>query len=76
MLPFPAKADNEQHKMSAIDPRRIALRFGSVNYRAEVWLSGECVGQHEGGHLPFEFDVTSHVRREGNLLGVRVDGEL
>ena len=56
--------------------RRIALRFGSVNYLAEVWLNGEYVGQHEGGHLPFEFDVTSNVGSEGNLLVVRVDGEL
>ena len=62
----------------AWDPtrHRIALRFGSINYLAEVWLNGECMGQHEGGHLPFEFDVTSQVRREGNLLIVRVDGEL
>jgi beta-glucuronidase len=54
----------------------VHLRFGSVNYLAEVWLNGVQLGQHEGGHLPFEFDVTSHVRPEGNLLVVRVEGEL
>ncbi len=54
----------------------IALRFGSVNYMAEVWLNGVRLGQHEGGHLPFEFDVTPHVRSEGNLLVVCVEGEL
>ncbi len=58
------------------DQRRIVLRFGSVNYMAEVWLNGVRLGQHEGGHLPFEFDVTPHVRAEGNLLVVRVEGEL
>ena len=58
------------------EQRRIVLRFGSVNYLAKVWLNGVRLGQHEGGHLPFEFDVTPHVRPEGNLLVVRVDGEL
>jgi len=52
------------------------LRFGSVNYLADVWLNGVRLGSHEGGHLPFEFDVTAHLREEDNLLVVRVDGAL
>jgi beta-glucuronidase len=56
--------------------KRIMLRFGSVNYLADVWLNGELIGQHEGGHLPFEFDVTKAVQPEGNTLIVRVDGRL
>ena len=56
--------------------QRLSLRFGSVNYVADVWLNGVRVGGHEGGHLPFEFDVTAHLRREGNLLVVRVEGEM
>lgn len=52
------------------------IRFGSVNYIAEVWLNGVRLGSHEGGHLPFEFDVTEHLRTEDNLLIVRVDGTL
>jgi beta-glucuronidase len=58
------------------DGRQVRVRFGSVNYLADVWLNGAKLGQHEGGHLPFEFDVTSHLRSEGNLLVVRVEGEL
>lgn len=57
------------------DGRRVMLRFGSVNYLAEVWLNGVRLGGHEGGHLPFEFDVTEHLRAEGNRLVVRVNGE-
>ena len=56
--------------------KQIILRFGSVNYLADVWLNGQSLGTHEGGHLPFEFDVTSHVKRSGNQLIVRVDGGL
>lgn len=56
--------------------KRIMLRFDSVNYLADVWLNGEWLGQHEGGHLPFEFQVNAHIRTENNLLVVRVNGEL
>jgi len=58
------------------DQRSVTLRFGSVNYLAQVWLNGVRLGEHEGGHLPFAFDVTEHVQREDNLLVVRVDGTL
>jgi beta-glucuronidase len=60
------------------DPSRqhLRMRFNSVNYMAEVWLNGVHLGQHEGGHLPFEFDIAPHVQRERNVLVVRVEGEL
>jgi beta-glucuronidase len=56
--------------------QHITLRFGSVNYLAEVWLNGTRLGKHEGGHLPFSFDLTPHVQPEHNMLVVRVEGEL
>jgi len=55
--------------------RQVWIRFGSVNYLAEVWLNGELLGEHEGGHLPFQFEVAKRLRPE-NLLTVRVDGQL
>lgn len=58
------------------DDHDIRLRFESVNYLAEVWLNGTQLGTHEGGHLPFEFDITNHIQPEQNMLVVRVDGEL
>ena len=56
--------------------KRLFVRFGSVNYLASVWLNGIHIGGHEGGHLPFEFDITALVKPQGNCLVVRVDGEL
>jgi len=58
------------------EQQRVFVRFCSVNYIAEVWLNGARLGEHEGGHLPFEFDITPHMRRSDNLLVVRVDGSL
>ncbi|MHA1491523.1 MAG: beta-glucuronidase [Promethearchaeota archaeon] len=56
--------------------RRIILRFGSINYLADAWLNGKHLGSHEGGHLPFEFNISSKIKPEKNLLVVRVDGNL
>jgi beta-glucuronidase len=56
--------------------KRIVLRFGSVNYLASAWLNGRQLGTHEGGHLPFEIDITPFVRDAENQLVVRVDGRL
>ena len=56
--------------------RKICLRFGSVNYLASVWVNGKLAGGHEGGHLPFEFDITALVGPQQNRLVVCVDGAL
>jgi beta-glucuronidase len=39
--------------------QRIVLRVGSAVYHATVWVDGQPVGEHLGGHLPFAFDVTA-----------------
>lgn len=55
------------------DGDRLILRFGVVDYMAEVWLNGSCLGSYEGGETAFEFDVTDSIRKTGeNLLAVRV----
>ncbi len=52
---------------------RVWLRFGAVDYLAEVWLDGVRLGQHEGGETPFAFDVSEHLAGDGeHLLAVRV----
>lgn len=37
---------------------RLVLHFGAVDHRARVWIDGQFIGAHEGGHTPFSFDVT------------------
>lgn len=56
--------------------KKLFVRFGSVNYLAKVWLNGHELGNHEGGHLPFQFEVTDKILPTENLLVVRVDGNL
>jgi hypothetical protein len=52
---------------------RIVVRFGAVMYRCAVFLNGERLGEHEGGYIPFEIDVTAAARFGGpNELAVLV----
>jgi beta-glucuronidase len=57
--------------------QRVMIRVGSANYFARVWVNGIAVGEHEGGHLPFAFDVTEHVRwGEPNTIAIQMENEL
>jgi len=56
--------------------QKVFIRFNSVNYLAEVWLNEQKLGQHEGGHLPFVFDITDVLQPTDNILSLRVDGRL
>lgn len=37
---------------------RVMLHFGAVDYRATVWVDGQRVARHVGGHSPFSVDIT------------------
>lgn len=49
------------------------LRFGAVNYRCEVFVNGERVGEHEGGYTEFVIDVSPLVHEGDNYIAVKVD---
>ena len=57
-----------------IDPvgtgRRVLLHFGAVDYRAEVWVNGQLVTRHEGGHTPFHADITDALGEGGEQVVV------
>ena len=52
--------------------QRVWLRFGAVDWRADVWVNGRKVAEHEGGYTPFEADISDALDRDGeNVLVVR-----
>ncbi len=53
--------------------RRVLLHFGAVDYRAWVWINGKLAGAHEGGHVPFSFEITPLLAAGENTVTVRAE---
>lgn len=52
---------------------RVILHFGAVDQECEVILNGISIGTHQGGYLPFSFDISKAIYSEMlNCLEVRV----
>jgi beta-glucuronidase len=60
---------------SGSSDKRLFLNFGAVNYIATVYLNGNIIGTHEGGFTPFQFEITSAVKRGENRIVVRVNNQ-
>jgi beta-galactosidase/beta-glucuronidase len=62
-----------RRRFDAAPAARLLLHFGAVDYRATVWVNGEEVARHEGGHTPFSADITAVARATDNEVVVRVE---
>ena len=51
--------------------QRLLLHFGAVDQVTEVTLNDRFLGRHEGGYLPFSFDITDAVTGGENHLTVK-----
>ncbi len=57
--------------------QRIFIRVGSANYLGTVYVNGEKAGSHEGGHLPFAFEITDLVMwDQENVIAISVENHL
>jgi len=57
--------------------QRIFIRVGSACYLGTVYVNGVKAGSHEGGHLPFTFEITEHVKwGEENAFAISVENHL
>jgi beta-glucuronidase len=57
--------------------QKILIRVGSANYAAKIWLNGVPIGKHEGGHLPFAFDISSQVKwGSANRITISIENVL
>lgn len=57
------------------DQQRQILNFEAVDYRCQVFVNGRSVGTHQGGNVPFSFDISEMVKSGENVLVVRVEDE-
>ena len=51
----------------------VLLNFGAVDYETTVWINGQEVGHHQGGHVPFQFEIAPYMKEGENRLVVRVE---
>ena len=58
------------------DGGRVLLHFGAVDYAAKVWVNGRLVASHEGGHTPFQADITFALEAAGKqVVTVRAEDD-
>jgi len=54
--------------------KRVFVDFEAVMTASTVWVNGVLCGEYKGGFTPFSFELTQHLRSDGeNLLVVQVD---
>lgn len=69
--------EQETYVPSKWEGDKIFLRVGSANYAAKVWVNGNPVGKHYGGHLPFAFEISDLVNwGSANRITIQVENKL
>jgi beta-galactosidase len=54
--------------------KRVFVDFEGAMTASTVWINGVRLGDYKGGFTPFSFELTPHVRRDGeNVLVVQLD---
>ncbi len=56
--------------------KRTLIHFQAVDQIADVYLNDIFLGRHEGGYLPFTFEISQVVQEKDNNLVVKVIDEL
>lgn len=57
----------------AMQGKRILLHFGAVDYLCRVWVNGQLVMLHEGGHIGFEMEITQVLKEGENTIVVMAE---
>jgi beta-glucuronidase len=69
--------EKESYVPSSWKGQRIFIRVGSANYAAKLWINGQLVGMHEGGHLPFAFEIGSFMKwGTPNRISIQIENNL
>lgn len=52
--------------------KELILHFGAVDYISDVFINGQKVGNHRGGHTSFSFNITPFLIDESATITLRV----
>jgi hypothetical protein len=54
--------------------KRVFLTVGASDWETSIWLDGTLLGKHQGGYVPFSFELTDHIKYgKAHNLVIRVD---
>ncbi|MCR5786032.1 MAG: glycoside hydrolase family 2 [Eubacterium sp.] len=56
--------------------KNVILHFGAVDQVCKVYINKKFAGKHEGGYLPFSFDITKYLTDGENEIAVYVKDDL
>ncbi|MCH7409330.1 DUF4982 domain-containing protein [Belliella sp. DSM 111904] len=64
----------KEFSLDDFDPDQVyAIYFDGVYKNSEVWLNGQHLGKRPFGFIPFQYELTSHLKNGKNTLYVKVD---
>jgi hypothetical protein len=52
--------------------KTILLHFGAVDWKCELFINDNSIGEHSGGYTPFYFDITDKLKNGKNLITLKV----
>lgn len=52
--------------------KEVLLHFGAVDYISDVYVNGQKVGSHKGGHTSFSFSISPFIDSEKLIVTLRV----
>jgi beta-galactosidase len=59
---------------SDLESKRVFVDFEGAMTASTIWINGVSLGEYKGGFTPFSFELTSHLRPDGdNVLVVQLD---
>jgi len=69
--------ETETYIPSSWKGQQIFIRVNDATYAAKIWVNGIPVGQHEGCHVPFAFDLSSQIKWDApNRISIQVENIL
>ena len=56
--------------------KKTFITIGASDWETSVWIDGKFVGKHQGGYVPFSFDLSPHLKYGQNQkITIRVDDD-
>lgn len=50
--------------------KNVRIFFGAVDYETDVWINGQHVKKHIGGHTPFDLGIMDYIEANSNTFDV------